>query len=143
MQRGLFTRTSGTVVIDRAEKSGRVEVAVTPSLETADRCATASCAATAGSTSSVPDGLLSAQRIVFDGDVPVAAEGELTLLGVTRPVRLAIRDFRCGTHSLTRRPLCGAEVTTTIRRSEFGMSAWLKDVGDEVTLTIQAEGYRD
>jgi len=84
-----------------------------------------------------------AQRVVFDGDAPVAADGELTLLGVTRPLRLTIRDFRCGTQPLTRRPLCGAEVGATVRRSEFGMTEWLKDIGDEVTLSIQAEGYRD
>jgi polyisoprenoid-binding protein YceI len=145
VQRGMFTRTSGTVVIDRAEKSGRVEVAVdAASLETADRLRDRILRGDSWfDVERFPTISYRAQRIVFDGDVPVAADGELTLLGVTRPVRLAIRDFRCGTHSLTRRPLCGAEVTATVRRSDFGMSAWLKDVGDEVTLTIQAEGYRD
>ncbi len=145
VQRGMFTRTSGTVVIDRAERSGRVEVAVdAASLETADRLRDRILRGDSWfDVERFPTVSYRAQRIVFDGDVPVAADGELTLLGVTRPVRLAIRDFRCGTHSLTRRPLCGAEVTATVRRSDFGMSAWLKDVGDEVTLTIQAEGYRD
>lgn len=145
VQRGMFTRTSGTVVIDRAERSGRVEVAVdAASLETADRLRDRILRGDSWfDVERFPTVSYRAQRIDFDGDVPVAADGELTLLGVTRPVRLAIRDFRCGTHSLTRRPLCGAEVTATVRRSDFGMSAWLKDVGDEVTLTIQAEGYRD
>lgn len=145
VQRGLFTRASGTVVIDRAAKTGRVEVAVDPaSLETGDRLRDRVLRGDGWfDVERHPAISFRAQRVVFEGDVPVAADGELTLRGVTRPLRLTIRDFRCGMQPLTRRPLCGAEVGATVRRSDFGMTDWLKDVGDDVAVTIQAEGYRD
>lgn len=145
LQRGMFTRTAGTVSIDRAARAGRVEVAIdASSLETGDRLRDRVLRGEGWfDVERHPVISFRAQRVVFDGDAPVAADGELTLLGVTRPLRLTIRDFRCGTQPLTRRPLCGAEVGATVRRSEFGMTDWLKDIGDEVTLSIQAEGYRD
>lgn len=68
-------------------------------------------------------------------------DGHLTFLGVTRPVALKVVNYAC-----TRRPLgtlrCGADLAATIRRSEFGMTAMLSFVGDEVTVLIQAEAVR-
>ena len=82
--------------------------------------------------------------VVFDGDVPIGANGELTLLGVTRPVALKIAGFKCATHPYFRRTICGAEVTATIKRSEFGMTTGLPvDVGDEVRIVIPVEAMRE
>ena len=81
-----------------------------------------------------------ATEVSFDGDVPVAANGQLTLRGVTKPVTLAIADFRCGTHLVYRRAMCSAEATATIRRSEFGMTSGLPNVaGDDVRIVIPVE----
>ena len=33
---------------------------------------------------------------MFDGDRVVGADGELTMLGVTKPVSLKVADFACG-----------------------------------------------
>jgi polyisoprenoid-binding protein YceI len=82
--------------------------------------------------------------LIFDGDVPVAANGQLTLLGVTRPVALKIAGFKCATHPYFRRTMCGAEVTATIKRSEFGMTTGLPvAVGDDVRIVIPVEAMRE
>jgi polyisoprenoid-binding protein YceI len=79
----------------------------------------------------------------FKGDVPVAAEGELTMLGVTKPVTLTITAFNCGVHPISKKDTCGADATASIMRSDFGMKYALPAVGDRVKLLIQVEATRD
>ena len=71
-----------------------------------------------------------------------AMSGELTLMGVTKPVTFNVTLVGTG-HEPLPLPLgqraAGFEATTTIKRSDFG-STFLGDlVGDEVTLQIEAE----
>ena len=83
-------------------------------------------------------------NLAFDGDRLVGADGELTMLGITRPVKLTVANFVCGLHPFTKNPLCGAEVTTTIKRSEWGMNWGVpKAVGDDVKLAIPIEAYKE
>jgi len=68
--------------------------------------------------------------------------GELTLMGVTKPVTFNVTLIGTG-HEVLPLPLgqraAGFEATTTIKRSDFG-STFLGDlVGDDVTLQIEAE----
>ena len=42
-----------------------------------------------------------------------------------------------------RQPLLGAEMTTTIKRSEFGMGAYVPMLGDDVLLRINVEAIKD
>ena len=51
------------------------------------------------------------------------------MLGVTKPVTLKVASFVCGEQTFNKKPMCGAEATATIRRSEFGMTEGLK-IGD-------------
>jgi polyisoprenoid-binding protein YceI len=86
----------------------------------------------------------SARDLVFDGEIPVGANGELTLLGVTRPVVLKIADFKCGTHPYTRRAMCGANASATIKRSEFGMNSGIPvAASDEVRIVIPVEAQKE
>jgi polyisoprenoid-binding protein YceI len=39
--------------------------------------------------------------------------------------------------------MCGAEVTTTIQRSEWGVKAGIPSVGDEVRIAIPIEAYQE
>jgi polyisoprenoid-binding protein YceI len=145
-QRGFFTDTTGRITLDREARRGSISVEIgTGSVMTASRVLTEVLKRedyfNAGN---FPVMTYRAREIDFEGDVPVAAHGLFTLLGVTRPVTLAITGFRCGTHPYTRRAMCGAEATTTIRRSEFGMTAGLPTAaGDEVRIVIPIEAMKD
>jgi polyisoprenoid-binding protein YceI len=70
--------------------------------------------------------------------------GNLTLMGVTKPVTFDVRLIGEG-HELLPLPLgrraAGFEATTSFKRSDFGSNFLINDnlVGDEVTLQIDAE----
>lgn len=68
--------------------------------------------------------------------------GDLTLLGVTKPVTLNVTFNKSGNHPYTKNHLAGFSASATLKRSEFGMAKYLPDVGDEVTITIEVEGIR-
>lgn len=66
--------------------------------------------------------------------------GDLTMLGVTRPVVLNMRFNRAGRHPLSQRYIAGFSGDSVIKRSEFGMTSDLKWVGDEVHIRLEVEG---
>lgn len=68
--------------------------------------------------------------------------GDLTLLGVTKPVTLNVIYNKSGNHPYTKNHLAGFSAFATLKRSDFGMSKYLPDVGDEVSITIEVEGIR-
>ncbi|MCC7259265.1 MAG: YceI family protein [Gammaproteobacteria bacterium] len=78
-------------------------------------------------------------RIEVRGENVLAVTGDLTLLGVTRPVTLDVQFRRVAVHPLAKRPAIGVHATTTIRRSDFGMKHLLGMVADEVTIRIDTE----
>ncbi|MFO1317434.1 MAG: YceI family protein [Burkholderiales bacterium] len=145
-QRGFFTNTAGRITLDRAAKTGSIDVVIgTGSIVTGSRVLTDVLKRDDFFASDrYPTMRFTSRDVTFDGDVPVASRGELTLLDVTRPVTLAIADFRCGAQLFTRRPMCGAEATATIRRSDFGMTYGVPNVaGDDVRIVIPVEAVRE
>ena len=66
--------------------------------------------------------------------------GDLTLLGVTKPVVLKV-TFNGGmaAHPMSKKPAVGFSATVTVKRSEFGMTANIPFVGDDVAVLIEAE----
>jgi len=145
LQRGLFTRSQGKAQLDPAG-GGRIEVTVEAAsvLTGVDALDRVLRGPQFFNTGLHPRIRFVSDSIRYADGKPVEATGQLTLLGVTRPVTLEIRDFTCIPHFLRRIPLCGADVRTSIRRSDFGMTFGLPNlVGDEVKLAIQVEGFRD
>jgi len=66
--------------------------------------------------------------------------GNLTLLGVTRPVVLHIKYNKSGIHPFTNNYVSGFSADADLKRSDFGMNAYIPDVGDNVHVHIEAEG---
>lgn len=83
--------------------------------------------------------------IDIDEDDPDEAtlEGRLTLHGQTRPVTLDVDHIACRINPLDKsRYTCGFTASTEIQRSDFGMAAYPKLVGDEVELAIEVEANK-
>ena len=78
----------------------------------------------------------------FDGDRVVGADGDLTIRGVTKPVRLTVADFKCAIHPATKKPACGGEVTASVKRSDFGMTKNQASTGDDVNIAIAIEAIQ-
>lgn len=145
LMRGKFNRSQGRVMLDAEKQIGAIEVRVdATSGDTGhDGLNQKLLGGNFFRTSQFPEILFQSNQVEFKDGKPVAATGNLTLLGVTKPVTLEIRDYACTLQFLTRRPMCGADVHTSIKRSDFGMNYGIPMIGDEVKLAIEVEGFKD
>ena len=144
MQRGSFGKTTGTVVLDRAARTGSIDVAIDASSVTSGSPARETLLKGEDyfNVAQFPMITFKSTHLKFDGEAVVGAEGELTIRGVTRPVLLAVSDFKCAIHPSTKKPVCGAEVTANVKRSEFGMTKNQPSTGDEVRIAIAIEAIQ-
>ena len=146
LQRGTFSKVTGKITLDRAARKGALDVTIdTSTVKTIDpRLDTHVRGEDFFNVAKYPSMTFKSSELRFDGDRVVGADGELTLLGITKPVKLKVANFVCGDHPFNKKPMCGAEVTATIKRSEWGMKYGVpKAVGDDVKITIPVEAYRE
>jgi len=145
IQRGRFNQTSGKVLLDPESATGYILISI--------------------ETASISTGLaelekhlrgkefLDAERypqikfisdkLSFNKDQLVAADGVLTLHGISKPVHLTVDHFYCGINLINMKNTCGANATTTIKRSEFGVDKYAPKLADEVHIAIQIEATKD
>ncbi|OZA14874.1 MAG: polyisoprenoid-binding protein [Hydrogenophilales bacterium 17-62-8] len=136
-----FDKTSGTVVLDRAAKTGSVDVVIdATSVNTGYALFNEHIrAADYFDTANYPTITFTSSKMTFKGDQPASVTGDLTIKGVTRPVTLKITHFKCQPHPMLKVDACGANATTQVKRSEFNMGKNVPYVSDEVTLTLAIE----
>lgn len=144
-QRGRFNKSSGKVTLDSAAKKGSVELVIeTASIDMGlDKWDEHMKSDEFFNVAQFPTMRFVSDRLVFDGDKVVAAEGSFTLLGVTKPLTLTVSNFRCAPHPMVKKPACGADIFTTLKRSEFGMTKFLPAVSDEVKISAPVEAIKD
>lgn len=65
--------------------------------------------------------------------------GNLTLLGITKPVILDAKLNKIGEHPFTKKRTIGFSAKTAIKRSEFGMNYILDGVSDKIQIEIEVE----
>lgn len=86
-----------------------------------------------------PEMTFESTKITKTGDGTATLEGDLTLLGVTKPVALDLVINKVGPHPFTQQPVAGFTATGVIKRSEFGMNYGLPAIGDEVKIQLDVE----
>lgn len=78
------------------------------------------------------------------GDLSGTVTGDLTLLGVTKPVTLDVTyNGVANPPWFGGRDVIGFDASTTVLRSEFGMTAAIPSIGDEVTVEFSGEFLQD
>lgn len=141
---GRFDRTSGTITLDPAKKTGSVEAVI-------DATSISTGVAKLDEHLKKPDFFDTAQypTIVFKsntfrfkGEAVDEVVGELTMHGVTKPVTLKAEHFICTAHPMRKIPVCAGDFSTTIQRSDWGISTYSPNVGESVTLSIQVEALK-
>src|SRR5574340_577211 len=144
-QRGRFNKSSGKISLEETAKKGSVELVIeTASLDMGfDKWDEHMKSEDFFNVAKFPTMRFTSDKLVFDGDKVVAAEGSFTLLGVTRPLTLTVSNFRCAPHPMVKKPACGADITATLKRSEFGMSKYVPGVSDEVRISAPVEAIKD
>ena len=142
--RGKFNKTSGKITLDRATRTGsaQIQVDVTsidfghPKMK----------------TFALTEDWLNPRKfpkmtykgaIIFKGDTPDSLDGELTLLGVTRPLKLKINSFKCIEHPMFKREVCGADAEGDLNRADFGMKLYSEGEAGKVHLRIQVEANKE
>jgi polyisoprenoid-binding protein YceI len=141
---GRFDLTSGKIVIDPERRTGSVEFVVdASSIDTGWNLRDAFLKSDLMfDVERYPSIRFHSTRLAYDGERLVAVEGEITMHGVTRPVRFDVTRIECGTDSGIGRNSCDATVTGRISRSAFGMSFAIPLVGDEVALDFSVKAIR-
>jgi polyisoprenoid-binding protein YceI len=141
--RGKFDSTSGTVVYDKEAKSGSIEVTV--DMNTIDfgmaKLNEHAKSAQIFDVAKYPIATYSGKFTKFNGATPTEAQGTLTMHGVTKPVSLMINSFKCMQNPMSKKEVCGADVSATFNRADFGVN-FGEQYGfkQEVKLQIQVEG---
>ena len=147
MQTGYFTKLSGKVTLDQAAKKGSIDVTIdTTSIRSHDpsRLDAILKGEQYFNVEKYPTMSFKSSSLKFDGDKVVAADGELTMIGVTKPVALKVINFVCAENPFNKKPMCAGEATTTIKRSEWGMKAGIPNSSsDDVKIIIPIEAYKD
>ncbi len=65
--------------------------------------------------------------------------GDLTLKGITKPVTMDVKFNKAGLNFRSKVPQVGFSAKTKIMRSDWDLGKYAPNVGDEVTLIIEAE----
>ena len=143
--RGKFEKSAGIVTLDRAARTGTIEVTVqTDSIDFGQAKLNELAKGTdMFNVATYPTATFKGNFTKFKGDAPTEAVGQLTLKGVTKPVKLEIGSFKCIPHPMLKREVCGADAEMKFNRDEFGLD-FGKGYGFnmETRLQIQVEGLK-
>lgn len=141
-----FDKTEGKIVIDKAAKTGSVDVTIdTKSVNTGfPLLNTHIQGADFLDTGKFPTITYKSTKVNFAGDKVASVDGNLTIKGVTKPVTLTVTSFQCMPHPmLQKKDACGANAVAKILRSDFNAGKYAPHVGDEVTLTFAVEAIKE
>jgi len=143
--RGRFDKKEGRISIDRAARTGKVDVTIeTSSIDTGIGVLdTYLKSKHFFNAAEAPTATFRGDRFSFDGDKVTGVSGTLTLLGKTLPVTLKATNFDCYQSPSFKREVCGGDFETTIARSQWGMSYGVNyGIGDNIRLLIQIEAIK-
>ena len=145
VNRGRFDKKQGSVQLDKAAKSGKVEITFdmtsvntgTPAFDKHLQSADLFNAAQHPTMKFVAD------KFVFNGDKVASVEGQLTLLGKTGPLTLKANQFACYDSPMLKREVCGGDFEATIDRTQWGMNYGVEwGFPKNVRLVVQIEAVK-
>jgi polyisoprenoid-binding protein YceI len=136
--RGKFNSSAGRIVLDRVAKTGDVEVTIQTAsvnfgLEAMDKHTRGPDMLDA---EKFPTATYRGRFSKWNGDVPAEVDGNLTLHGVTKPVKLTINRFLCKPHPMNKRMTCGADASGQFNRDDFGVD-YGKSMGFDMGVTLR------
>lgn len=139
-----FNKNGGTVVFDKAAKTGSVDIVIdTKSVDTGfDTFNEHIQGEDFLDTAKYPTATFKSTKVVFEGDKPASIEGNLTIKGVTKPVTLTVTSFLAMPHPMLKKDAIGANAFTVIKRSEFNAGKYAPYVGDDVRIEVTLEAIK-
>jgi len=147
--RGLFKKTSGTIILDAAAQTGTLDVTIDiASVEFGNdklnEEAVNSSAPPVFEAPKYPTAHYQGTLGGFINGSPTTVAGFLTLHGVTKPVALRIDSFKCVVdRPATQKHVCGADAVATLNRADYGITIGQRyGFKMDVTLHIQVEAFQ-
>jgi polyisoprenoid-binding protein YceI len=143
--RGKATKTSGTIILDQAAKSGTVDITVDAASIDFGHAKLNENAKSPElfDVAKYPTITYKGSLAAFKGDAPTEVDGQLTMHGVTKPLKLTLNQFKCIQNPMLKKEVCGADASATLDRSQFGVNYGVKyGFKMEVKLQIQVESIR-
>jgi len=143
--RGRFDKKEGTVQLDRAGKTGKVELTIAmDSINSGfENFNTHLKSADIFNAAAFPTAKFVGDKFSFNGDKVSEIAGTLTLMGKTNPVTLKALNFNCYQSPMLKREVCGGDFDATIVRSQYGIGFGLNyGFPDAVHLVIQVEAVK-
>ncbi|MGQ0622378.1 MAG: YceI family protein [Panacagrimonas sp.] len=142
--RAKFNKSSGKVILDREARTGTVDITIDAASVDFGHDKMNEHARNEEFFNVAKYPTISYKgTIKFDGDVPDEVDGQLTLLGVTKPVKLDIDSFKCITHPFFKKEACGADAEAEFNRADFGMTKYADGDAGKVKIEIQVEAVRE
>mgnify|MGYP001593721939 CR=1 FL=1 len=143
--RGKFNKSSGTVVLDREAKTGTVDITIdATSVDFGhDKMNEHALKEDFFNTAKYPT-ITYKGTIKFEKGEPDEVDGQLTMLGVTKPVKLDIESFKCIQHPFYKKEACGADAEGEFNRWDFGMKYGAPVLEDgKAKIEIQIEALKE
>jgi polyisoprenoid-binding protein YceI len=143
--RGRWDKKEGTVQLDKAGKSGKVELTIdVASINTGTAAFDRHLRGTDFfDVEKHPTAKFVADKFSFNGDKVSEVSGSLTLLGKTLPVTLKASQFNCYQNPMLKRKVCGGDFETTIDRTAYGMNYGIQwGFPKDVRLVVQVEAVK-
>lgn len=145
-QTGRFDRAAGTIILDLAARKG----SVTYDIEAASlnmgfgTQKPSSPGYYLFEVDKYPKMAFTSNKLIFDsGRAVTAAEGQFTMLGVTKPLTVKVNGFKCAIHPMNKKAMCVGNITATIKRSDFGMTKFIPVISDQVKISVPVEAYKN
>lgn len=140
-----FNNTTGTLVVDKAAKTGQVDISIDmTSVDTGFALFDEHIQSEEFfDTATYPTATFKSSNIRFNGDTPIAVDGELTIKGITKPVTLDITHFVTMQHPMLEKDAIGANAQVVIKRTEFNAGKYAPNVGDDVTISVSLEAVKE
>jgi polyisoprenoid-binding protein YceI len=135
---GLFGSPTGTLSLDPANLNASkvsISVPVSSNVTSSEKLTAHMLKADFLNAEKFPTATFESTSVVAT-DKSAKIAGNLTLLGVTKPVVLDTTFSGAGKNAYNGKETVGFHATTTIKRSYFGMKYGLPLVGDDVKLNI-------
>jgi polyisoprenoid-binding protein YceI len=143
--RGRFDKKEGTVTIDTAAKTGKVEVTIdlTSANTGVEHLNKHLQEADFFDTAKFPTATFVGTDFKFEADQVSQVAGQLTMHGKTAPVTLKATGFNCFQNPMLKREVCGGDFITTLHRGDWDMNYGAPfPVGGDVVLKIEVEAIR-
>ena len=143
--RGRFDKKEGTVQLDKAARTGKVEITfeiasvntgvgpMNTHLQSDDFF----------SAAKFPTAKFVSDQFKFSGDKVTEVMGQLTMKGKTAPATLKANNFNCYDSPILKREVCGGDFEAVIDRTQWGIDYGLAyGFSKNVKLVIQVEAVK-